>query len=136
MADLNTSDHLPLVADLSFNCNSPAPHSNEQTRLDWVQANKTGEITEYRQLVREKLSAHSVQVCLDERENIEAAVSFLSDTRFVQLNHYLARVSKGPKKPSRMPLCQPSALKAALLVKSGEKMAVNQKDLSMMKNAD
>ena len=99
MADLNTSDHLPLVADLSFNCNSPAPHSNEQTRLDWVQANKTGEITEYRQLVREKLSVHSVQVCLDEIENIEAAVSFLSDTLKVCAVESLP--SKGVKKPKK-----------------------------------
>ena len=60
---------------------------------------QSGEITEYRQFVREKLSAHSVQVCLDEIENIEAAVSFLSDTLKVCAVESLP--SKGVRKPKK-----------------------------------
>ena len=56
MDDLNTSDHLPLVLEL--NCVSHKPNNGLQVspQIDWEQAKKSGEITEYWNLVRSSLS--------------------------------------------------------------------------------
>jgi len=48
MEDLNTSDHLPLMASLMYNSYSSyggnTSRQDLQVRIDWDQARKTGEI--------------------------------------------------------------------------------------------
>lgn len=55
MTDLNLSDHLPLVAELTIQYpvrTKPNTVNNSCPWLDWEQANRSGEIYEYRRLVK------------------------------------------------------------------------------------
>ena len=56
MTDLNTSDHLPVAAELTIEYPVQAQPNTRHPRLDWEEAIKSGEINEYRQLVEQQLS--------------------------------------------------------------------------------
>lgn len=80
MTDLNTSDHLPLSAELTIEYPVQAQPDTRHPRLDWEQAVKSGEINEYRRLVEQQLSGLNSHACFEGMEDIEAAISHLSDT--------------------------------------------------------
>ena len=84
MMDLNMSDYLPLVPDLSIGCPvQTQPNTciyNSHPRLDWEQAIKSGEIKEYRRIEKQYLSGLNSLVCFDGMEDIEATIFHLSNT--------------------------------------------------------
>ena len=79
MTDLNTSDHLPLAAELTIEYPVQTQPDTCHPWLDWEQASKSGEINENRRLVKQQLSGLNSHACFDGMEDIEAAISHLSD---------------------------------------------------------
>ena len=83
MTDLNMSDHLPLVAELTIECparskqTQPDTCNNLHPCVDWEQATKSGDINKYHWQQLSELNSHA---CLEGMEDIEAAISLISDT--------------------------------------------------------
>ena len=78
--DLNTSDLLPLVAELAIECPVQIQLrtcNNTHPRLDWEQAIKSGEINEYRKLVKHQLSWLISHACSDGVDTLKDAAAKL-----------------------------------------------------------
>jgi len=119
------SDHLPLVAELTAEYpvqTQPDTCTNHHPWLDWEQATKSGEINEYRQLMKQQLSELTSHACLEGLEDIEAAISHLSDTlKDAAANRYLKSATRNVTN-GKMQLSQHSVLAACPAYLEGERM--------------
>lgn len=91
--------------------------------LTGMQTNKSGEINEYCWLVKQQLSGLNPHACLDGMEDIEAAISCLSDTLIDATATW-----KVLQETWKMQLFEHSAPKAELPCKPGRRTDVWKKD--------
>ena len=136
MNDLNMSDHLPLIAELSIERPAQTQRNlrvNQHLQLDWEHATKSGEINEYRRLVRLLLSDVNPHACLNGKEDIDAAISHLSGSLKDAASNSISIRNLGN---GTMRFFHPSVLKAELLGNTGKRMDVQSKVNFMKKRAD
>ena len=136
MNDLNMSDHLPLIAELSIERPAQTERNlrvNQHLQLDWEHATKSGEINEYRRLVRLLLSDVNPHACLNGIEDIDAAISHLSGSLKDAASNSISIRNLGN---GTMRFFHPSVLKAELLGNTGKRMDVQSKVNFMKKRAD
>ena len=136
MTDLNTSDHLPLAAELTIEYPAQAQPDTRHPRLDREQAIKSGEINEYRRFVEQQLSELNSHACFEGMEDIDAANSHLSDT----LKDAAAKLlpEKCYKKPCKWKDATLSALSAQCRAarQTWKRTDAQKKDHFMMKKVD
>ena len=135
MADLNTSDHLPLIAELAIECLVETQSGGDLTLcFDWDQAIKSGEINEYHRSVTQQLSELISHASFDGLEDIEAAICrILKDAAAKTLP---VKSYKKPHKWKDTTSVNTLCSKQSSPTKFGRRIVVQRKDLFIMRKED